>query len=750
MNILDGLNDIQKQAVQHTEGALLILAGAGSGKTRVITQRIAWLIHKGVSPANILAVTFTNKAADEMRQRVAKLLKTSHSRPKSQQPASLYLPLISTFHSFCVRVLRQDIDKINHRRDFIIYDDTEQESLLKECLKELRIDEKKFKLSVFADLINKAKDDLVDFESYQIYTAASGDYYRGIVSEVYKLYQLKLSRNNALDFGDLIMKTVQLWKEHKNILEKYQDRFRYIMVDEYQDTNHAQYMMTKLLAHKYQNICVVGDEDQSIYMWRGADMRNILHFEKDYAKPTSRVSVLKMMDNYRSPQSILDVANNLIGHNSQRRHDKGILVSVGHPKRKEATVQGQDLLNEIEEARYVVGEIKQLINKEKVRGNHIAIFYRTNAQSRVFEDALRENKLDYAIIGSVKFYDRKEIKDILAYLRLIINPADSLALKRIINVPNRGLGKVSLEQVEAFARQRGIPLYEALLNIEKTGKIQKAKIKISQDFISLVEKFRVQAASPASVSEITTALIQEAGYIKMLQEEDTLEAQGRLENVQELISAMREFEERAPHKNVAFFLEQISLIDNIGAVPEGDMVEINKEHTAGEDLRDKVVLMTLHLAKGLEFDYVFITGLEEGLLPHLNSMNSEQELEEERRLCYVGMTRAKKRLYLTCASERRLYGTRRWNLPSRFINESGIDLGFARRFSEGDAASEMDNEFDGVDDLWRIGQKVHHPTFGDGKIVEKSGSGDDLKMVILFSDGQRKKVMAKYAHLEAD
>jgi DNA helicase II / ATP-dependent DNA helicase PcrA len=757
MDVLKGLNNIQKQAVEYTEGALLILAGAGSGKTRVITHRMAHLIiNKGQSPANILAVTFTNKAADEMRERMAKLLKAATRETGIEQRTSrFYLPMVATFHSFCLRVLRQDIDKIGGRRNFVIYDDLEQQALLKECLKELRLDDKKFKVSIFADLINKSKDDLIDFESYQIYTAASGDYYRGIVSEVYKLYQTKLHRNNALDFGDLIMKTVQLWREHKSVLEKYQEKFRYIMVDEYQDTNHAQYLLTKLLATKYKNICVVGDEDQSIYMWRGADMRNILNFEKDYNLGGTPVLVLRMMDNYRSSQCILDAANNLIKHNTERRHDKGPLVSAVSAGRKGSAVQVHDLVNEIEEARYVVGEIKNLIDKDKVSAQDIAIFYRTNAQSRVFEDVLREKKINYSIIGSVKFYDRKEIKDILAYLRLLINPHDSLAAKRIINVPNRGLGKVSLELIEKFSQAHRISLYEALVNIDKIDAIQSPKVKIIRDFLLLLEKFAVLAGKGATVSEITADLLREIGYIKLLEEEDTLESQARLENVEELISAMKEFEERSPDKSVAFFLEQIALIDNIGIVPEGEALEMDKDHTLSDDSHNKVVLMTLHLAKGLEFDHVFITGLEEGLLPHTNSMNSDRELEEERRLCYVGMTRSRNKLYLTCASERRLYGTRRWNMPSRFINEAGVNLDFVCRsmthqYGRNDSPEEASQEFTGHGSVWRVGQKINHPTFGPGKIIEKSGSGDDLKMVILFNDGQKKKIVAKYAHLETE
>ncbi len=760
-NILGELNSNQKKAVEHTEGPLLILAGAGSGKTRVITYRIAYLINKGIKPYNILAVTFTNKAADEMKQRVSKLISDKRNMVRTNggisDPATMSIPLICTFHSFCVRVLRQDIDKIGRQKDFIIYDELEQISLIKDCFRELRIDEKKFKIRVFANSINKAKDALIDFESYQIYAAASGNNYRDIVGDIYKLYQTKLDRNNALDFGDLIMKAVQLWKKKEEVLEKYQDRFRYIMVDEYQDTNPAQYMLIKLLAQKYKNICVVGDDDQSIYMWRGADMRNILHFEKDYNKPNQTVYVLRMMDNYRSSQAILDAANNLIKNNTQRRHDKGVLYSAkGKIIDKDCFVPSgvdvkfQELLSETEEAQYVVSEIKSIINKKNVSGDNIAIFYRTNAQSRVFEDILRKEKINYTMLGSVEFYERREIKDILSYLRLIVNPFDSVALKRIINVPHRGIGKTSVAQLESFAQKEDISLYEALANVDKINAIQESKRPILRNFWAFIEKFKEQNILGKTASELAGDLINEVGYIKTLESEDTFEAQARIENIKELISAIKEFEERVSFKSIQSFLEQICLTDNAGVSPEGCLIESNQNSKS----IGNVMLMTLHLAKGLEFNYVFITGLEEGLLPHINSMDSEEKLEEERRLCYVGMTRAKKKLYLTCAAERRLYGNRRLNMSSRFINEAGIKFQSTSINDEhltklsdtyNESVTSPPNE---TEDFWHIGQKVQHPTFGWGKIVEKDGSDEDMKMVVLFNNGQKKKLLAKYANLK--
>ncbi|MFH1783761.1 MAG: UvrD-helicase domain-containing protein [bacterium] len=728
-DLLLNLNPRQKQAVMHTEGPLLILAGAGSGKTRVITCRVAHLIRNGVSPGSILAVTFTNKAADEMRIRVMRLL----GKRTPSLPYGAYIPLISTFHSFCMRVLRQDIDKIGGRRDFVIYDEGAQMSVIKECLRELKLDDRRFRVPVFASAINKAKDGLMDFESYQILTAAGGDYFREVVNDVYTLYAQKLSRNNALDFGDLIMKCVQLLKTDAPTLAKYQERFRYIMVDEYQDTNHAQYMMTRLLAQKYKNICVVGDEDQSIYMWRGADMNNILNFEKDYARKGIPVKVLKMMDNYRSPQGVLDAANSLIRHNIQRRHDKGVLKAVGAKSKNTQNISFQELLNEVEEARCVVREVKALITRKKIKGSHIAIFYRTNAQSRVFEDILRQENISYRIVGSVEFYERKEIKDIMAYLSVLINPLDSVGLKRIANVPNRGIGKMSVTQLEIYAKREGISLYDAFVKAAEVDGLQPSRREAIKKFASFLETFRAKKDALCA-SELTTQLLDETGYIKALDSQDSFEARARVENVKELVSAIKEFEERAPVKNVESFLEQISLLDTSGMVPQG--YEPDSAHETDQHPHiNEVMLMTLHLAKGLEFDYVFVTGLEEGLLPHGSSISSEKELEEERRICYVGMTRAKKHLYLTCASERRLYGMRRWSMPSRFVQEAQI-------FSRMKKTEKVKKAG------WRIGQKVKHPVFGNGKIVEQTGAGDALKMQILFSNGEMKKLMAKYAKLE--
>ncbi len=707
-DLLNDLNPSQREAVEHIEGPLLILAGAGSGKTRVITYRIAHLIEKNISPWNILAVTFTNKAAGEMRTRVDRLV--------GGKGKSVW---ISTFHSFAARLLREEIDKIGGSRHFVIYDEMDQLNLIRECTKELDVDEKRFKIAVAQALINRAKDNLVDADSFTIYGQASGDYFRRVIGDIYQLYQRKLKDNSALDFADLLMQAVRLFKERKEILEKYQERFRYIMVDEYQDTNHAQYLLTKLLAAKHKNICVVGDDDQSIYSFRGADLRNILHFERDYED----VKVMKLEQNYRSTKNILDMAWKVVKNNRYRKKKK-----LWTNREEGLPVEYALVDSEIDEANLVVEEMIRLMEEEHILRD-FAVFYRTNAQSRVLEDALRKAKINYAIVGGVRFYERKEIKDILAYLRIIVNPADSLNLKRIINVPRRGIGKKTLNYLEQYAHGYQKSLFETLTKVREIKGVPARITSQLENFIDLIEEFRRKSKKLAA-KELTRLVIEETGYLSELASEDTVEAESRIENVKELVSAVGEFEEQSEDKTIEAFLEQVSLITDIDTWDEES---------------DRMTLMTLHLAKGLEFPVVFVTGLEEGLFPHADALFNQAEMEEERRLCYVGMTRAKERLYLTSASQRRLYGQWRWNEPSRFVLEAGL-LGEKQSLAEKDMQPSPFSQVQA--DEWQVGGRVRHEEFGVGKILERSGSGDDTKITVLFENGQWRKFLVKYAPIK--
>ena len=707
-NLLNDLNPSQREAVEHIEGPLLILAGAGSGKTRVITYRIAYLIEKDISPWNILAVTFTNKAAGEMRGRVDRLV--------GGKGKSVW---ISTFHSFGARLLREEIDKIGGSRHFVIYDEVDQLNLIKECTKELDIDDKRFKIAVTQALINRAKDNLVDAGSFTIYAQASGDYYRKVVADIYQLYQRKLKESSALDFADLLREAVRLFKEREEILEKYQERFQYIMVDEYQDTNHAQYLLTKLLATKHKNICVVGDDDQSIYSFRGADLRNILHFEKDYED----VKVMKLEQNYRSTKNILNMAWKVVKNNIYRKKKK-----LWTNREEGMPVEYALVDSEIDEANLVVEEMIRLMEEEHILGD-FAVFYRTNAQSRVLEDALRKAKINYTIVGGVRFYERKEIKDILAYLRIIVNPSDSLNLKRILNIPRRGIGKKTLNHLEQYAHKHQKSLFETLAKVREIKPVPDRISFRLEDFVDLIEDLRGKSKK-LTAKELTRAVIEATGYLSELASEDTVEAESRIENVKELVSAVGEFEEQSEDKTIEAFLEQVSLITDIDTWDEEN---------------DRVTLMTLHLAKGLEFPVVFVTGLEEGLFPHADALYNQAEMEEERRLCYVGMTRAKERLYLTSANQRRLYGQWRWNEPSRFVVEAGL-LEEKASLSEGEMQSSLFSQAQA--DAWQVGARVRHEEFGLGRILERSGSGDDTKIIVLFENGQWRKFLVKYAPIK--
>lgn len=727
--LLTQLNEQQRQAVTHTDGPLLIIAGAGSGKTRVITYRAAYLLSLGIPGWNILAVTFTNKAAEEMRVRVNTLLR-SLTGPQQQST-----PLISTFHSFCVRVLRQDIQRLGYQRTFNIYDEDDSLRLIKQCGRELGLDEKKHRPKEILSVIDKAKDDLLDFESYQIYASASHTPFRLLVGDIYKRYQQKLKENNALDFGDLIMLTVQLWQTHPEVLSRYQERFHYIMIDEYQDTNHAQYILTKMLAVKYHNICVVGDEDQSIYMFRGADIRNILDFEKDYQSCT----IIKLEQNYRSTQNILATAHRVIENNKYRKRKK-----LWTQNKRGEEVAFFEFANEIEEASFVAGNCQNLLQDgTSLRG--LAVFYRTNAQSRVLEDAFRRLGLKYAVVGGMRFYERREVKDILAYLRALVNPADSLNLKRIINVPNRGIGDKTIEIIENFAAEHGLSFYDTLGSGEKIQLLSERAKNNIRVFLAQLRHWREEIAH-LSLGEITAKIIQESRYIEELRD-GTAEAEERIGNVRELISAVKEFEEQSEEKGLEAYLEQVALVSNLDSWKED---------------KNYITLMTLHLAKGLEFDTVFMTGMEEGILPHVNSLLAEVELEEERRICYVGMTRAQQRLILTCAAERRVNGVRRWNIPSRFMTEGELVKGEEQvrddryQMTDKNRTKQMTERNDGVGENqlavevsgYKRKERIAHEVFGEGIIIDVSGTGENQKVVVDFVSSGRKKLLAKLANLK--
>ncbi|MCL2799173.1 MAG: UvrD-helicase domain-containing protein [Endomicrobia bacterium] len=753
--LTQNLNPAQKEAVLCTQGPLIIFAGAGTGKTRVITHRIAYLLSTGVAPWSILAVTFTNKAAQEMQKRVNDLV-----------PGIGANVFVSTFHSFCAYFLRVEALKINLSPDFLIYDYADQKNIIKDCLKELNYDEKKYKPSTVADRISRAKDDLKSPSDM----AADAEHIRDLeIAKIYELYQKKLETAQALDFGDLIMRTVISLQQYPAILEHYQEKFKYILVDEYQDTNHAQYMLAKLLAGKHRNICVVGDDDQSVYSWRGADINNILDFEKDYPQAKS----VKLEQNYRSTPKILLTAHQVVKHNAGRVEKK---LWTQNPD--DGSVSVLKAANENDEALKVVDIISLNTVKNKYNLSDFAVFYRTNAQSRVFEDAFRRAGMPYIVVGTLKFYDRAEIKDITAYLKLILNRNDNISFKRIINIPRRAIGKTSIENLEKEAIKRNISIWQAIEFAKEAG-LNKGAIAALGNFVSLINGL-AQLKETETVKTIAEKVIIHSGYLKELETENTPESRTKIENIQELISAIDDFERRSPDKSLLGYLTQVALISDSDSV---------------DDSKGKVTLMTLHLAKGLEFDNVFICGLEDGLFPIGESAFNPEELEEERRLMYVGMTRARKNLYLCWASERTVYGKTRWNMASRFLAEAGFKDEFADReqstFKQNSFASSFNktkwsknyakeqkyakskaeykyvnnDSYDYIpsdDEIikdeplyvpstdqspYKIGTVVSHPVFGNGKIIEKSGAGNDLKLVVLFENGQWKKLLARVSNL---
>ncbi|MDR2772263.1 MAG: UvrD-helicase domain-containing protein [Elusimicrobiota bacterium] len=711
------LNPAQKEAVMHTDGPLIIFAGAGTGKTRVLTYRIAYLLEKSVPPSSILGVTFTNKAANEMKNRIETLA-----------PSVGRGVFISTFHSFGCRLLRAEAKDIGLNPDFTIYGYGDQKNLVKACINELNIDDKKFKPTTLVDKISRAKDSLL-LPSEQM---------DDVLFNVYSLYQSKLEAANALDFGDLIMKTVLAFQNHQQTLEKYRERFRYILIDEYQDTNPAQYMLAKLLAQKHTNICVVGDDDQSVYSWRGADISNILEFKQDYPNAKS----IKLEQNYRSTPQILSTAWKVVKNNVQRVEKK---LWTDNPD--DGSLDVIKAFDENDEANKVAEMIS--INAASTKDySGFAVFYRTNAQSRVFEDAFRRSGIPYLIFGTLKFYERAEIKNIMAYLKLISNPNDNISLKRIINVPHRGIGKTTMAALEAEAARQNTSIWRIFSFMEGLGITPKAQRAIKA-FAELIEKLIVQKETE-DVKSIAQKAIVLSGYLSELELEDTSEARAKIENIQELISAIEDFQRRSPDTSLLGYLTQSALVS------DGE----DLEGADDKESKNKVVLTTLHLAKGLEFERVFICGLEEQLFPIGEAAFDIKELEEERRLMYVGMTRAQKHLYLCWARERTLYGKRMMRMASRFIHEAGFKdeffpttnrfplRGVQVKYKSENEMSHFALPSPAKDDSpYQIGVWVSHQLFGKGKIIEKSGTGSDLKLVVLFENGQWKKLLAKAANL---
>jgi DNA helicase II / ATP-dependent DNA helicase PcrA len=751
MKLLHNLNPPQKDAVLHGEGPLLVLAGAGSGKTRVIVHRIAYLIHeRGVSPWQILAVTFTNKAAGEMRERVQHILGGGD------------LPLISTFHSTCARILRQDIVHIGYDRNFAIYDDKDCERLLKEVQTELNLDEKRYPAKALSGAIDEFKNAGITPENVQ-----SGSPYEATLARVYALYQERLKRCNALDFGDLLLLTVQLFEEQPGVLKKYRDRYQWIMVDEYQDTNPVQYRLVQLLAGPRQNLCVVGDDDQSIYGWRGADIRNILEFEKDFPN----VKVVKLEQNYRSTKTILDGAWNVVEKNRGRKPKR---LWTDNPDGEQIVYR--TLPNEWEEARLVCRETERFL-REGGDLSEVAVFYRTNAQSRVIEDAMVAAGVAYHMVGGVRFYARLEIKDILAYLKVLDNPSDDVALKRIINTPPRGIGNSTVQKMSAFAAEKGIPFYDAMLEAADGNLLTGAARGKVAKFIEELDGYR-DLAETLPLDQLAAAIMQDSGYIARLKEQRSEEAQDRLANLQELVTAMQAFGAGpGEEQGLAAFLEQVALVSDL--------------EQEGEGKKSSVTLMTLHSAKGLEFPLVFMIGMEERLFPHMRSLEDPVQMEEERRLCYVGMTRAKKRLFLTNVRRRHIFGQEQMNPPARFIRDIPQELldlseeyqqqrSFSRSYSdeaeeyeqvrrpapaappahnlaslfEEEMEPEPDNEVRMVpeeqEDGVFIGMRVRHAQFGPGTIRKIEGTGDNQKVIVWFKSVGPKKLLVRFAGLERD
>ena len=734
MELLKNLNPPQQQAVKHGAGPLLVLAGAGSGKTRVIVHRIAWLIHEhGVRPWQILAVTFTNKAAGEMRERVEKLL------------GGLETPQIATFHATCVRILRREIGRLGFGSNFAIYDDKESERLLKEVIIEQNIDERKYPAKAFAAAIDDCKN-----AGSAPAELSSGDQMAERLVRVYTAYQERLKKCNALDFGDLLLSTVRLFEEFPEVLQHYREKWQWLLVDEYQDTNPIQYRLIRLLAGDRRNLCVVGDDDQSIYRWRGADIRNILDFERDFPG----VTVVKLEQNYRSTSTILTAAGAVVARNRGR---KAKALWTENPAGEKIVYKR--LEDERAEARFICQEAGRWIRKGGLLRD-IAVFYRTNAQSRSVEDALVADGIPYHMIGGMRFYERMEVKDILAYLKVIDNPADEISIKRIINVPTRGIGHATVDRIGELAAAKGVTFFAALQEAASgslLGTGPRAKVAAFSAFIAGMQK----RAAELPLAELAAAIMNETGYTAKLKEERTTEAADRLANLGELLVAMEQFTKGSSDNGMSQFLEQVALVSDL------------ERNDAG---RDSATLMTLHAAKGLEFPLVFMIGMEEKLFPHVRSLEDPEQMEEERRLCYVGMTRARERLFMTNARRRRIFGQDQYNQPSRFIADipkaqladddtraavsgwgamatgmaaaqTGHNLASVFAASE-PGTNEIEMVPDDSDDGVHIGMKVRHAKFGVGTVRKIEGDGDSQKIIVWFTSAGPKKLLVRFAGLE--
>ena len=755
-NKWDELNEKQREAVMQKDGPCLVIAGAGSGKTKVLTSKIAYLIENGVKPWNILAITFTNKAANEMKERVEKMV--------GEGVKDMWM---GTFHSICVRILRRNIDRIGFDSSFAIFDTSDQKALIKECFKELGVDDKMLSERSVQSEISQAKNEMLNPKQYEI--KVSGDYRRKKIAPIYALYQKKLKQNNAIDFDDIINDTIQVMLENPDVMEYYADKFHYVLVDEYQDTNKAQFQLITILASKHGNITVVGDNDQGIYSFRGADISNILNFEKDF--PGTKI--IKLEQNYRCTQNILDAANAVIKHNETKYEKK---LWTQNEKGSKPNVYCGD--NEYDEASYIVEQIRRLKREEYLNYSDFAVLYRMNTQSRSIEDILRREDIPYKIVGGLKFYERKEIKDTIAYLRFLNNPSENISLKRIINEPKRGIGKTSIEQMEQVANENGVSLYEVIQKADTYG-LNRVYAK-TREFVTLIENLR-KVKDEIKISELIQKILKDSGYVKALELEDTKEAENRIENLDEFLTVAIEFEEELAENSLSDFLEGITLSSDLDGV---------------EDSEDSITLMTLHSAKGLEYPVVFLVGMEEGIFPGYKSIGEPKELEEERRLCYVGITRAKQHLFLTCAKQRTIFGSTSCNAVSRFLKEipegmlaSEQDIFHKKKqdsfedtsyewkygtpkvsFAHGNmgshvkpkqsyafrtAASFLNNLNQGTTagktiDLtqYTAGKKVYHKKFGVGKINYVEPEGEDLKVDITFEKSGHKRLMAKFAGLE--
>lgn len=734
-----GLNPQQAEAVINTEGPMLIMAGAGSGKTKVLTCRVANLLQKGVRPYRILAITFTNKAAAEMRERVNNM----------SGPAAKDVWLF-TFHAFCARFLRMEIDKLpGYGGNFAIYDTADSQNLIKLILKEMNLDDKRFQPSGILSRISNAKNALQDAAAF---TRQAGDFYEQKVADIYSRYEQKLQLNNALDFDDLLMLSIKLLQENKEVREKYQDRFDYLLVDEYQDTNHAQYLLTKFLAAKHRNICVVGDADQSIYGWRGADIQNILDFEKDY--PDAKV--IKLEQNYRSTQIILDAANAVIENNTGRKPK-----NLWTENKSGADIIYFQAVDERDEARFVIEQLQNLQRTENKKLGDMAILYRTNTQSRIFEEMLIKSGISYNMVGGLKFYERKEIKDIIAYLRVIFNPADSLSLLRIINVPKRGIGDASLAKIQAYAAANNVSLFEAVSNAAAIDGLSSRFVSKLDDLAGIIFEL-MNLASEAPVEDLIDRVLRDTGYLEELENERTPQAQSRIDNLHELISVAQEFAASEEENNLENFLAHVALVSDIDDTELGE---------------DAITLMTLHSSKGLEFPVVFLVGMEEGLFPHARTLMDETEIEEERRLCYVGITRAKEKLFLSSTKMRTIYGNTVTYPPSRFLQEIPARLVKTikrqERFSALENFKQVSEKYSakpqkpastfnphsfmpqkpaaaagGTGTRFNTGDRVSHSKWGEGMVVSVKDSPDGQEVKVAFAGAGVRSLLTKYAVLK--